>query len=349
MHSTITKSHWLHAQDCQAMAWYELRTAPSSPAEPDRFRMQQGQEVGLLARTLFPEGVVVSPTEGRTSAELTRELVQTGRAATLFEAAATAGPYTAKADILCREIGGWHLLEVKSSFSDSDKLSDYVSDLAYTVMVFRLAGLPILRASLVLLSRHFRHGMGAASLFERIDVTANVLPLAAEFGSAADAQARLLFNSAPPKAELRQACRDCSFFEERCLGVGIEHTVLELPNLHQKRLKRLAAEGVVQLRGVPDDLNLTECQIRVKNSALSGTPFIGRILRRRWTPSHGHATTLTSRPWRRRCRCTLDTGATSRCSPNLVFITGTRPPPGCATASISPTRPGIVNGNLRKR
>jgi hypothetical protein len=43
------------------------------------------------------------------------------------------------------------------------------------------------------------------------------------------------------------ACRDCPFFDRKCLGSGIQHTVLEIPGLSQKKLKRLSDNGIVDL------------------------------------------------------------------------------------------------------
>jgi len=119
--------------------------------------MQQGQEVGALAR-------------GETAAEITAALLAETGTQVLFEATAKSGPFIAKADILQRHGSGWHVLEVKSSFADTGKLKDLLDDIAYTVMVFRRAGVLISKASLLLLSRSFRFGDGPDRLFEMVEV-----------------------------------------------------------------------------------------------------------------------------------------------------------------------------------
>jgi hypothetical protein len=103
--------------------------------------MQQGQEVGALARQLYPKGIFVSATDGKTTAEITQDLIVDETVETLFEATFLAGPFVAKADILRRGGGAWHVLEVKSSFSDTSKIKELIDDLAYTVMAVRRAGL----------------------------------------------------------------------------------------------------------------------------------------------------------------------------------------------------------------
>ena len=67
---------------------------------------------------------------------MTKEFLADAGRETFFEATVTAGRLVAKADILRRRSGAWHVLEVKSRFSDEDRTDDLVDDLAYTVMVF---------------------------------------------------------------------------------------------------------------------------------------------------------------------------------------------------------------------
>ncbi len=265
MKNTIAKSDWLTALACPASAWHALREQGEPPTEAEQFRMQQGQEIGSLARKLYPDGVMIPATSGKTAAQATQELIADGAKQTFFEATVLAAPFVAKADILRRHNGAWHVLEVKSRFADNDRLDELVYDLAYTVMVFQRAGLNVARASLVLLSRNFRFGDDSGRLFETVDVTGDVMARAAEFDGAADGTAKVLFHDTPPPPVLVSACRDCPFFDGKCLGAGIAHTVLEIPGLHHKKLKRLSAEGIIDLSRLPDDLELNENQARTRD------------------------------------------------------------------------------------
>jgi hypothetical protein len=133
-----------------------------------------------------------------------------------------------------------------------------------------LTGLPVLRASLLLLSREYRFGEGPERLFEVVDQTGDVLARATEFDAAADSIAKALFHFKPPEPKLASVCRECAAYGDECLAVGLAHTVLEIPNLHYKKLQRLSAEGIVDLSQVPDDLKLNEKQQRARDSTLSG-------------------------------------------------------------------------------
>jgi hypothetical protein len=278
MRATISKSDWLSARKCSAQGWYALRAELTAPDEAGHFRMQQGQEIGVLARKLYPGGVLVSRTNGKSPAQLTQERIADRTKPALFEATAVAGPFVAKADILHRHNGGWHLFEVKSKFPGKDN-DELVDDLAYTAMVFKRAGLPVTRASVVLLSRAYRFGQGPERLFEIIDCTTDVLARAVEFDGTADDFASVLLREVPPAPLLVPACRDCSFFRDRCLGAGLQHTVLEIPGLHFRKLQRLSAEGAIEPWRIPDDIGLSDRQERVKSCIISGEPFVDPALR----------------------------------------------------------------------
>jgi hypothetical protein len=256
------------------MAWYGVRGDSPAPDEADRFRMQQGQELGALARELYPGGILVSKADGKSPAEITKEIIADGTKQALFEATVVAGPFVAKADILQRQNGAWHLLEVKSRFSDTGNIQELVDDLAYTTMVCERAGLPVAKASLALLSRRYRFGDDVDHLFEILHKTGDVLARVAKFEGVADLYAKALFHGTRPTPLLGSACRDCPFFHDKCLSARLAHTVLELPGLHHKKLMRLSAEGIIDLSCVPDDLNLNARQERAKSSALSGKPFV---------------------------------------------------------------------------
>jgi CRISPR/Cas system-associated exonuclease Cas4 (RecB family) len=270
----ITKSDWLAAQLCPAMGWFRLRATPVPPSEADRFRMEQGQEIGRLARQLYQDRILVSARAGLAAVDITQGFIAERSVATIFEAEFRTGPFVARADILRRHDNGWHVLEVKSSFVDTDQIDALTEDLAYTVMVLRRTGLHVVKASLVLLSRGYSFGDGPEHLFEVIDQTSEVEDRVAEAAASADNIAAALLSETSPVPVLVSACRGCDFFEDKCLGAGLDHTVLEIPGLHHTKLKRLSAEGIIELSRVPEDLELNERQERAKYAALSGNTVI---------------------------------------------------------------------------
>src|SRR5262245_44667699 len=212
MRKTLAKADFLAALQCRTQAWHGLRSDQEASTEADQFRMLQGQEVGALAQRLFPGGTFVSGGSGKSAIEVTRELIRDAQEGVFFEAKFRSDPFVAKTDILIREKGNWHALEVKSSFSDTNNIDGLLDDLAYTVMVCRRAGLAIAKSSLVLLSRAFRRGDGPDRLFEFLDKTKEITGRVAKFEEVADDMTKALQSDRPPVPVLVPACRTCPHF-----------------------------------------------------------------------------------------------------------------------------------------
>lgn len=288
--TSISKSDWLTAEQCAAMAWFRLRANAVAPTEADLFRMQQGQEIGSLARELYPKGAMIRRVEGEDLAAVTNKALGNSANKTLFEATFRSGQFVARADILDRERNGWHVVEVKSKFSDTKSTAALIDDLAYTVMVARRSGLKVIRSSFLLLSRSYRRGDAPNRLFDMVDATDDVNDRVIEFERVADKIAGAVLGDRKPRVRLVPACRDCPFFAEKCLGNGVSHSVLEIPGLHHKKLKTLSEGGIVSIADLPSDLELNERQDRARTSVLSGKlivePGLKAALRRITWPCH---------------------------------------------------------------
>ena len=144
--------------------------------------------------------------------------------------------------------------------------------------MLRRSGLTVTTASLVLLSRAYRFGDTSDVLFEVLDKTTEVNTRAADFDREADGILAALFSDLRPAALLLSACRDCTFFKTDCLGVGVTHSVLEIPNLHHTKLKRLSTAGIIDIAHAPNDLGMNERQERARIAAVSGNTFVSPAL-----------------------------------------------------------------------
>jgi hypothetical protein len=92
---------------------------PGLGTEPDAAAiaiMEQGREVGLLARQLFPGGVEVRSRDLEEAVHTTRELIANRKVPAIFEAAFEDGGVFVRVDILQRRRDNrWRLIEVKST------------------------------------------------------------------------------------------------------------------------------------------------------------------------------------------------------------------------------------------
>ncbi|MFI4892372.1 MAG: DUF2779 domain-containing protein, partial [Phycisphaerales bacterium JB058] len=168
--------------------------------------------------------------------------------------------------------------EIKSSlFNDDGPKDEHLEDLTYTVMVARRVGLPVKGCELVLMNRDWRLGMPDPDLFVVTNHTADVLPIADEFNRLWDQVAPLLLRRSKPSPHWCWECRDCEFFADRCVGVGISDPIFQLPYLREKKFTELTAMGVTRISAIPSDFKLSESQqsaataIRTKSPQINAT------------------------------------------------------------------------------
>jgi hypothetical protein len=250
--------------------WHDLRVKEVAPELDSQLwlRLEEGRRIGELARELDRDAVLIE--YGAQAVERTRALLEDRAVRVVHEATFATGDWIARADILRRVRGGWHLLEVKQGKAGDDVKDDYISDIAYTRFVAASCGLVVKRASLLLVSPDYRRGMPPERLFVELEVDEESVERAAAFAEEAAALARALRAKRAPTAQLSSTCRGCSHFEERCIGRGLESTVLDLPRLSEKKLLDLGAQRIVALVDLPEDFGLTDRQARTRRVLLSG-------------------------------------------------------------------------------
>ena len=141
---TIKLSKTKFVAGCQCLKRLYLQVhQPKLAAEPDaaaEATIEQGREVGLLARKLFPGGIEVSSTKLDQAIRMTRELVANPEVPAIFEGVFEHDGVLVRADVVQRrEENLWRLLEVKSA---SDLKDYYVQDVAIQSYVLSRSGFP---------------------------------------------------------------------------------------------------------------------------------------------------------------------------------------------------------------
>ena len=140
----ISKSKFVAGCQCVKRLYWQVHE-PELAAEPDAAAqaiMQQGHEVGMLARELFPGGVEVRSDRGLEQAiRATRELVANREIPAIFEGVFEHDGVLVKVDILHRRSDGrWRLIEVKSSTSVKE---EHLDDVAIQYRVLSRCGLDV--------------------------------------------------------------------------------------------------------------------------------------------------------------------------------------------------------------
>ena len=116
----LSKSRFLSGLQCQKRLYLEVH-APglATPADPDRQALiDMGMEVGDLARSRFPGGILVAETyrQTRAAVQRTAELIQDPDVPAIFEGAFVFRDTLVRVDVLERLTeNSWRLIEVKAT------------------------------------------------------------------------------------------------------------------------------------------------------------------------------------------------------------------------------------------
>jgi|SRR5271157_468622 len=276
----LSKQIFLNSLACPTFGWLmrsgELDKRTTELTLGERFRMEQGLEIGKIARTLDPNGILVDDYNPESGAERTSHLLSDRDVSTVFEATFIVDRFVAKADVLRRRKNSWQMVEVKSSVNDKP---EFIDDMAYTFMVLSRSGVPISKASLQLVSRDYRLGMSIEKLFVEIDHTDEVQERSALFESFRVQIEEATRSPLKPAPDLRFECRACAIFGE-CLGKDTENHIFEIPRLSQPKFVTLKELGVSHIEDIPDNFPLTENQMRVRNCVQKQEIFVSDELKR---------------------------------------------------------------------
>ena len=272
----VSKEIFLNALVCPTLGWL-MRSGQISktPTMGERFRMEQGMEIGRMARELYRDGILIDDSDTMAASKKTKRLMDDPGASVVLEGTFLIGGFAARADILKRRNDGWHMIEVKSSVNDKE---EFIDDMAYTAMVIGRSDFNISNASLLLISKGFRLGMRNENLFVEIDHTDEVLDRVEAFKPLWEPVEEATRESVKPAPQLRFECRKCELLNE-CLGKGVDNHIFEIPRLRQSKFEKLTELGIVCIGSIPDGFPLTENQARVRDCVRARKPHVGDRLK----------------------------------------------------------------------
>ena len=249
-------------------------------------RFDQGKQVTELARTLFPDGILIdSPRlEIDTRLESTKLSLDFG-APVIFEASVLADDVFVAVDILQRDGDGFTLIEVKSSSSQKD---EHIPDAAIQAHILHKCGIDVRRAEIMHLNKEYRFP-DKGDLFQRSDVTTPVDALLAGIPGAIDAQLDVLAGTLPdvPIGEHCFVPRECPFLKrcwpqdrnhiKKLYRVGPKtvgsyfrkeiHWISDIPADHKlpapakRQLEAMAANRLVVEPGLAEALKPFDCKM----------------------------------------------------------------------------------------
>jgi hypothetical protein len=282
----ISKSRYLAGSQCVKRLYWQVHE-PELAAEPDaadQAIMQQGHEVNMLARQLFPGGIEVRSDRGLDEAiRATRELVTNREIPAIYEGVFEHDGVLVRVDVLHRRKDKrWRLIEVKSSASLKE---EHLDDVAIQYRVLSRCRLDVGSCCLAHVNRNyvFKGGcIDVCRLFKVRNLTRRVERLQPKLTFQLRSQFTVLAMPKVPDIPPGRHCNDpviCEFFD-RCNPPLPDDHIRYLPRLHASAMEELKEMGVERIRDVPDDFELTEIQRRAVTCVQTEEPWFSTELKK---------------------------------------------------------------------
>jgi len=262
---------------CPKRLW--LQTYQPELAEPSaasQLTIDNGIEVGRMARLNYPQGRLVGHVEQPEQAVAeTKALMGHQPASPMFEAAFVHAGTLVRADILVPDEEAWRMVEVKSSGSVKDH---HLLDCAIQLWVVEGAGVPISTVCIAHVDTSFVYaGDGDYSgLLVEEDVTEQVRALLEDVPDWLANHRHTLANGEPDIRIGAQCKPECQFMSH-CKLVLPEFPVSILPN-GRKLITDLQDAGISDVRDIPDGILKNARHIMVWQATRTKEPFISNEL-----------------------------------------------------------------------
>jgi hypothetical protein len=264
----LTKTQYLYFRECAKDAWYRIHR-PDIVDEPSAFEeslRQTGNEVELVARTLFPDGVLVKGNRTKVQ-EATQEYLNT-YTPVLFQAAFLKDNFFAALDILQfhSEDGTYSIYEVKAT-NDIDKKTHY-HDLAFQVNLASLCGLNIKNAFVIHLNKEYirKGALDINQLFSIKNVTETVQEIRQEVMEQMHQALAYLSRESEPKGVSCSCiykgrsshCATFAYSNPRVPAYGV-HDISRI-GAAKERLQSLIDVNIFELKDIPQDMEFSLAQ-----------------------------------------------------------------------------------------
>ena len=280
----LSKSRFLAGLQCLKRLYLECHHPElADPVEAGQQAVfDAGSAVGKLARQRFPDGTLIGEQyfEHSQAVRSTQTLLSDASVPALYEPAFTFQGVRTRIDVLSRSGGQeFDLIEVKSTTSAKD---EHIPDVAIQLYVVEGSGITIERAYLMHINNTYVYQGGEHNpeeLFSPADVTDRARTYAAgEMHNDLAQMWESLQLAETLDIETGRHCTipyRCPFFGHCHRGEG-EHPIRDLPRLKQGDYERLEASGIRDIGSIPPDFTgLSAVQIRVRDSVVTGRPFVG--------------------------------------------------------------------------
>lgn len=250
----LSKSLYVKGLQCHKALWLQKfqPELQDEISESQQATFDSGTGVGILARDLFPGGLLI-PYDGLTHAEqltMTRNAISKG-VPTIYEATTSHDDVFIKADILHKIDDEWELYEVKSSTGMKEQ---YLNDIAVQYYVLAGIGLNLSKICLVHINTEYvRSGdIDPQKLFFILDVTEDIKAIQPRVVDNIQAM-RTMLQADIPNVDIGKHCDEpyaCSF-KGHCWSHIPSPSVFDYRDKGKPNGFALYQQGIFKMADVP--------------------------------------------------------------------------------------------------
>lgn len=272
----LTKSNYLSAHQCHKRIWLEKKSDIPIPllTKSEQKRIYEGNKVGEQARTARGEGVLIKGLNWEDALNKTNEAIKNG-AERIFEAAFRFENYAVRLDILEKLESGWNLYEVKASTSQK---SEHISDIAFQKFVAERSGIQIINGFIVLLNKNYKLD-SEENLFVYENVDEEVRKYIEGLESELHEIYQILESERCPDIHVSSHCKKpdkCSYYEH-CWKDIPKKSIFSIPRLNANKEVSLIADGIIDIKDISPDFELSSNQKKYVDSVVLGFAQIDKL------------------------------------------------------------------------
>ena len=278
----LSKSTFIRGLQCEKSLYlykkhYKLKD-PTSPSLQAVF--DQGNQIGVLAQSLFPGGVDATPSSHfrmMESVMKTKAFLENGESI-IYEATFTYNEVLAALDVLVKDEDGWKAYEVKSSTSVSET---YIKDAAIQYYTIMNSGIDLVDISIVHINNQYvlDGDLDIEQLFTVESVKDQVLDYLPKISNNVSRLKKVIELDSAPNVDIGSHCNepyDCDF-KGTCWKHIPQYSIFNISRLKTDKKFELYNQGILTLDQVDlSKTKLSENQILQVESEVEGKSYINK-------------------------------------------------------------------------
>jgi predicted RecB family nuclease len=281
----LSKSRFVAGCQCHKLLWWKVHDPKAVELQPGKVlqdRFDQGRQVGELARTRYPGGVLIDlPYDAYADRIAATQAALDQGAPAVFEATFIADNTYVSIDVLeklTKQEGGYRVTEVKSSTSQK---AEHIPDVAIQARVAAACGVHVSAAEVLHLNKEFRHP-DSGELFTSTGVTEQVIAFLPQVPEEIARQQKMLAGPLPD-VPIGLHCfepHECPFMA-RCWPDTPDH-IRHLAGVGPKKTAAFLERGITSIKELPANEKLNFTQVRqlkaMAENRVVVEPTLGREL-----------------------------------------------------------------------